>query len=413
VYSEKHTPETPPFVRTPESICDDAQFGKMPYGMFTVLFWLHRRANWTTGIVKYSSPEIISRCTQGTLPVKAAQRAMHRAELQGYITCGIVRGSTDNYPVMIHNYTATFQDKTGEEIVTHTRVINKRELRTWKQVRAAGSKENRRIIMSMRKSMNESMSKSMNLSMSKDGSTQASPAGYKKIENPVVHEPVHENDHELVHEDVHLTSLIETKLTETSLKNESETTKQAARAAAAASGVATPPATSNYKSNQGTGDGRPVGFKNETPVEPMAPPFSEDAEYLSQWFWSNYGKPNSKSSCVEFEKLLQTYPNLSEIAHWAFKDRAWGNKLRSDKVRDPLRYFMSALAREEFWGIRPQYSKSQRGKTAKPLSPPASEWGRGIPRNNPTKPPAGKEPKEPEFYNPALFHLALVRKGLA
>src|ERR1019366_1846753 len=395
--------ETKYFVRIPESLFDDAQSGKISYGMFTVLCWLHRRADWNRAIVGYTSPEIISRCTQGALTEKAAQRAMHRAELQGYITCGIVRGSTENYPVMIHNYTATFQEKTGEETPTSTRVINPREIRTWKQVRAAGSKENRQIIASMRKSMRLSMNSSMSLSMKEETQVPADSAECKETKTPAVHEDVHEPVHQVVHEDVHISSLSNPVLPKRVLIKETSIHQNERRDRAIESlvPVSSIPTNSNLTRkreidgpltsplNQSDTDipdamaiielpeSNPCSPQNQIPVPPMNNlPREPETEKLVGMFLDYQGNPayNEKDTLLHWHSVLsrlhKTYPFLEAYMKFGFEtDPFWssGRLIRGrnskgkdgKKYPDPIDYFEKMLGY-----IVTNFSRQQKGDIA-------------------------------------------------
>ena len=379
--------ETKYFVRIPESLFDDAQSGMISYGMFTVLCWLHRRADWKRGIVGYTSPEIISRWTQGTLTEKAAQRAMHRAELQGYITCGIVRGSTENYPVMIHNYTAIFQEKSGDEMTTSTRVINPREIRTWKEVRAAGSKENRQIIVSMRKSMRLSMNSSMSLSMKEKTQVPADSAECKETKTPAVHEDVHESVHQAVHEDVHISSLSNPVLTKRDLINETSIHLNRGRDRAIESlvPVSSNPTNTNLTRepeidgpltsplNQSDTDipdaetiielpeSNPCSPQNQVPVPPMNNlPRASEIEKLVKMFLDYQRNPgyNEKGTLLHWHSVLsrlrRTYPFLEAYMKFGFEiDPFWssGKLIRGKnskgkggkKYPDPIDYFEDML----------------------------------------------------------------------
>lgn len=98
------------YVNTPMQYLRDLMDGKLTHRMFAVLYWLHARANWKTGVVRRASAaQIRAEMWAGTecetVPsLKAIQRTIKLLDNCGYIKSHHVPGRRGTYSITLKNY---------------------------------------------------------------------------------------------------------------------------------------------------------------------------------------------------------------------------------------------------------------------------------------------------------------------
>lgn len=121
--------------RIPESLYEDLRHGKLTKMMFDVMSYLHRRADWRSGVADRVAASTILREMFGNEyhkpSIKVVRRAISLLNGCGYIRSRRIQGSHDNYAVVINNYVIE-RDRDG---VREKWMINLSETKGWKEVR--------------------------------------------------------------------------------------------------------------------------------------------------------------------------------------------------------------------------------------------------------------------------------------
>lgn len=106
------------YTKVPNRLYDDVKEGNITHDMFTILIWLYRRADYSSGKVKMVTAERIraemwgnSRKVPATQTIRDSLRLLNE---HGYICSYHKAGHSGSYPVRINNYEVTSKDAAGD-----------------------------------------------------------------------------------------------------------------------------------------------------------------------------------------------------------------------------------------------------------------------------------------------------------
>lgn len=95
------------FAIIPYHLFDAQRDGEITQSMFQAMLFLHKWANWNTGVVrKVRATRMEEENGEGGYKARTFQKALQHLEEAGYIKSGHKQGSKKSYPVTINNYRA-------------------------------------------------------------------------------------------------------------------------------------------------------------------------------------------------------------------------------------------------------------------------------------------------------------------
>lgn len=94
------------FAAVPNEVFYAKENGEINLTMFLILCVLHKQADWSTGVVKFTCARTIAHKLGDEIALRTIQDGMNNLEKAGWLISGHVPGSKKNYPVTLTNYTA-------------------------------------------------------------------------------------------------------------------------------------------------------------------------------------------------------------------------------------------------------------------------------------------------------------------
>lgn len=113
------------FAAVPNEVYYALEHGEITLTMFVVLCILHKQADWSTGVVKFTCARTLVDKLSGEYAERTIQKALNNLEKAGFLMSHHVHGSKLNYPVTLNNYEALTGPQKGV-------VLNPCQIRCWR-----------------------------------------------------------------------------------------------------------------------------------------------------------------------------------------------------------------------------------------------------------------------------------------
>lgn len=109
-------------VRIPDALVQQMLDGEITCAMLTTMTILYKWANWNTGLVRRVCASSLWYASQKAFSERTFSEALRKLEWMRWITRKLTPGSTNWYPVMIHNY-KIYDDAGKVQIINRTKVM--------------------------------------------------------------------------------------------------------------------------------------------------------------------------------------------------------------------------------------------------------------------------------------------------